>query len=234
MQDEVTKHTRKIYRAWKNPQGGVAEKIRDVLVEIAIIVFAVSLSIWLHSWSEHRHEQKEVTEFLTGLKKDLEQDIRLLERNTNIISRIRDNYQRLGTLASAAPDPYADSLINHFEVDLLVMRPNIGRYEGFKSSGKIGTIENDSLKENILIYYQQTLPDLVYGENFVNTVQLKIQELGIEKPDHVSLLAFARSTKIQSMLNLGSQNFSVNINGYGKAIREARKIIADIDAQGKH
>jgi len=61
----------------KRPQHSFWEKVKEVAIEIFIIVFAVTLSIWLHSWSDHRHEQKEVEEFLSGLKGDLAKDIAL-------------------------------------------------------------------------------------------------------------------------------------------------------------
>jgi len=64
MQEEISKHTKKIYNTMKNPKHTFTEKIKEVLIEIFIIVFAVTLSIWLHSWSEHNHQQKEVTAFL--------------------------------------------------------------------------------------------------------------------------------------------------------------------------
>ena len=81
MQDEVTKHTRKIYQAMKNPGHSFWEKVRDVTIEVLIIVFAVTLSIWLHNWSDHREEQKRTDEFLAGLKIDLAKDAAQLEEN---------------------------------------------------------------------------------------------------------------------------------------------------------
>ena len=53
MQEEIVKHTEKIYKTVKSPKHSVGEKIKEILIEIFIIVFAVTLSIWLHSWSEH-------------------------------------------------------------------------------------------------------------------------------------------------------------------------------------
>ncbi|MBC7525013.1 MAG: hypothetical protein H7239_11315 [Flavobacterium sp.] len=50
------------------------EKLTEISIEIFIIVFAVSLSIWLHSWSEHNHQQNEVKKFLVDLKSDLIRD----------------------------------------------------------------------------------------------------------------------------------------------------------------
>ena len=62
MQEEVKKHTKKIYNAMKNPKHTFADKIKEVSIEIFIIVFAVTLSIWLHSWSEKHHQREEAKE----------------------------------------------------------------------------------------------------------------------------------------------------------------------------
>ncbi len=71
MQEEVSKHSKKIFDSIKNSNHSFKEKVKEITIEIFIIVFAVSLSIWLHSWSEHRHEQNEAEKFLTELKEDL-------------------------------------------------------------------------------------------------------------------------------------------------------------------
>ena len=85
MQDEVLKHTKKIYKVAKNPKHTLGEKVKEILVEIFIIVFAVTLSIWLHSWSEERHQQKDAQIFLTGLKDDLKNDISNLEQTKSAL-----------------------------------------------------------------------------------------------------------------------------------------------------
>ena len=59
MQDEILKHTKKIYNEIKSQKHSFGEKAKEIIIEILIIVFAVTLSIWLHSWSEERHQQKE-------------------------------------------------------------------------------------------------------------------------------------------------------------------------------
>ena len=80
MQDELTKHGLKLYKTMADRKHSYGEKFKEILIEIGIIVFAVSLSIWFHNWSEHHHEQKEVKEFLLGLRHDLSDDIRVLIR----------------------------------------------------------------------------------------------------------------------------------------------------------
>jgi len=234
MQDEITKHGKKIYRTIKNPAHSLTEKIKDIIIEIGIIVFAVTLSIWLHGRTEHHHEQTEVQAFLQGLKTDLAQDIALLEKNRNIITSLDSNYHFLASFTNKGITVPPDSTIYHsLYFTMIVTRPSIGRYEGFKSSGKIGLIENDSLKQNILTFYQQTIPNLVYGEEFVNSLQSKILDLQIDKNDNTTIVDFIRSTKTASLLSLGMQNFKSNIGLYNQSIDHARKIIGQIDAEGK-
>jgi hypothetical protein len=231
MQEEVTKHGKKIYRTIKSPSHSTAEKIKDIIIEIAIIVFAVTLSIWLHGRTEHRHEQVEVSTFLKGLKADLQQDIVLLERNRDVAIRLDSSYRFLLAIASQKVAAPADSNIyRNLYFDLRVTRPSIGRYEGFKSSGKIGLIEDDSLKQNILAFYQQTIPGLVYGEEFVNSLQTKILDLQIDKTDKTPIIEFVRASKTASLFSLSSQNLSGNVGIYNRAITGAKTIIAQIEA----
>src|SRR3954453_3095911 len=74
-EQEVIKHTKKVYKMFSGKERGFWHKAKEFLIEIFIIVFAISLSIWLHDKSEHNHQQKEVKEFLLGLREDLLSDI---------------------------------------------------------------------------------------------------------------------------------------------------------------
>jgi Family of unknown function (DUF6090) len=235
MEDEVTKHTKKIYKEMKNPGHGFWEKIREVSLEIFIIVFAVSLSIWLHGWSDHRREQKEAHEFLKGLRDDLSNDIRLIEENKMAISRVDSNFNSILSLYdSKAIDTVSERVISHhLNFDVRITHPNIARYEGFKSSGKIGTIENDSLKQNMLVYYQQMMPDLSDVENIVNSFQLRTLDLEIDKNDKVSMNELAKTFKMQALLHLATQNIRGDMEAYNKAQEQARKIISMIDEPAK-
>src|SRR5580692_11151723 len=172
MQDEVTKHTRKIYQAMKNPGHSFWEKVRDVTIEVLIIVFAVTLSIWLHNWSDHREEQKRTDEFLAGLKIDLAKDAAQLEENRRSFLEEDSYFKFLVDIDSTgAVDTVNERRIaGHFYFQMRNTHANVGRYEGYKSNGKIGTIENDSLKQAILAYYQQTMPGVNDIEDIVNKI----------------------------------------------------------------
>jgi len=196
-------------------------------------VFAVTLSIWLHSWSEHRHEQQEVREFLTGLKGDLTDDIKQLEENKAVVSSLDSNFKFLQAINKNDATIADTTISHHLYFYLRITQPNIGRYDGFKSSGKIGNIENDSLKENILVFYQQIVAHLAFGETYVNNLQSKILDLQIDNAEKVQVKDFVTSAKIKSLLGLGAHNFEVNIKEYDGATTLAKTIISQIDEELK-
>ncbi len=231
MQDEVTKHTKKIFETVKNPTHSFSYKLKEITIEIFIIVFAVTLSIWLHSWSEHRHEQKEAQKFLIELKEDLTRDIDLLKENKRISTRLHSNYKYILSLKK---DQVSDSIVGGYtDLTTFAVNFNNGRYEGFKSSGKISTIENDSLKNNILIYYQQTIPNLISEANFMNNEQMKILNAGQNDLGNLSLNNFLVTRKMRSMYYFLEYNFRAATVNYESTIRQASKIISEIDKEVK-
>ncbi len=233
MEDEVTKHTKKIYAAVKNRSHTWSEKLREVMIEIFIIVFAVSLSIWLHGWSEHRHEQQNAHEFLSGLKEDISKDILLLQKNRNTISQLESNYRfMLEVIPTRTENAALSKEIHHRLVyKLTYTHLNIARYDGFKSSGKIETIENDSLKENILVFYQQTLSKITDMEVLLNSIQSKILDLDEEKNKKASIVDFVTASKLQSLFEIGAKNFEVAIQYYDEAIKQSAEIISAIEKE---
>ena len=169
-EQEVIKHTEKVFSIIKDEHHGLWHKVRELLVEVFIIVFAVSVSIWLHNWSEHRHEQKEVKEFLLGMREDMKSD--LGEISSDSVSYVQTAWimgyivrNPLGSILSRDTLRLGVSrLINETRFN-----PNIGRYEGFKSAGKLGLIEHSKLQNAILDLYQEDIPNLLLSENsFIN------------------------------------------------------------------
>ena len=231
MQDEVAKHTKKIYKAWNSTQHSLQEKVQEIAIEIFIIVFAVTLSIWLHSWSEHRHEQQEARKFLIELKEDLISDIKIFKEDKALATRLDNDFKFILSLKAKSAN---DSIVgSHTEIGLFSTNYNVGRYEGFKSSGKIGTIEDNSLKNNILAYYQQTIPNLLYRVNFINNEHIKILDATNDQPESLSLNEIFTSRKIKSMYNLLEFNYRYAISDYEQKIKQAEEIIREIDKISK-
>ena len=101
---EIAKHTKKMWTVLGS-EHGVWHKVREMLLEIVIIVFAVSMSIWLHSVGEHRHEQAQVKTFLLGLKRDIQSD---LAQVNEIVAFHHASDQRFAYLASLDPSEPPD------------------------------------------------------------------------------------------------------------------------------
>ena len=58
MENEIKDHAVKAYKTIKNPNLKFWHKVGEIGIEVGIIVFAVTLSIWVHDRSEYNHEQK--------------------------------------------------------------------------------------------------------------------------------------------------------------------------------
>jgi len=230
MQDEITKHGLKIYKTMKDRKHSYGEKLKEIIIEIGIIVFAVTLSIWLHSWSESKHEQKEVKEFLRGLKGDLADDVRQMKESRQMFGKVRADFFHAYELKKGE---LPDSALKHlFYYNILVTQPNTARYEGFKSSSKLSLIESDSLRQDILVYYQQLVPAISYNENFVNQLEQQLLDFNIDK-SALPTNEFLDLAKTRSLLKLTANNIQNCLGRYDTAIRKANVIIQQIDHELK-
>ncbi len=164
-EQEVIKHTKKVFEIIRNKNTSFWHKLKDFVLEILIIVFAISISIWFHNWSEHKNEQKIAKTFLSGLKGDIQADI----AETEDILKTYDKYKLLYTYLNSLSrnkNPDKDSLkkaLGYID-SYTFLRAHKSRFTGFLSAGKIMSIENDSLTQNILNYYQEVLPALQTSE----------------------------------------------------------------------
>lgn len=157
-EDEIIKHTKKTYAILKSPETDLKHKVKEIVVEILIIVFAVTVSIWFHNWSEAQHDKKEEKEFFVGLRKDLEMDIQNMTNSKvfyeNTLQGIRFflGTENGMTLNQDSINKYSGIFFNSTDLD-----PHIGRYEGLKSSGKFKIIENKELLNNIIALHESII-----------------------------------------------------------------------------
>src|ERR1700712_366237 len=130
---EVVKHTKVVYKIWNSKEHSLMHKIKEFVVEIVIIVFAVSLSIWLHDRSEHAHQQKEVKEFLLGLKNDLGNDIKEMLEDKKGYQKSKEAFKYIASV-KMNETLNKDSIIKHYRwlFNNTGLVSNNGRFEGFK------------------------------------------------------------------------------------------------------
>jgi hypothetical protein len=156
---EVHKHVRRAYKIWRNPAVHWKEKIFEIFIEILIIVFAVSLSLYLERWREKSHDRQIEKHFLTGLKNDLQNDITELTSDAEIYHQSANAFKYFYSTNHYSPDSirfYRFAL-----VDFTQLIPNTNRYEALKSSGKLDVIENVALMDSIVDLYQDKIPGLI-------------------------------------------------------------------------
>ncbi len=153
---EVAKHTKKVFSLLAQDQHSFWHKVREILLEILIIIFAVSMSIWLHAIGEHRHEQQQVKTFLLGLKNDLQVDIEGTRKTIQRFRQASDQFKYLASLDPAAtPDAEKfDIALEAMELPLFDVFYRKGRYDSFKTSGRLANIENEALLEDIVLFYE--------------------------------------------------------------------------------
>lgn len=131
-EQEVIKHTKNIFTLW-GKKNSIWHKIGEFILEILIIVFAITLSIYLHDRSVRKHQQHETREFLIGLKEDLTTDIAEMKEDMETFKRSNKAF-RYVTSRKLHESLNLDSLKSYqnsiFNTTGLV--PNSGRFEGFK------------------------------------------------------------------------------------------------------
>ena len=230
MQDEVAKHTKKIYSTVKESTFSFGEKIKEILIEIFIIVFAVMLSISLHDWSEHRHQQKEVKEFLVDLKDDLNKDIESMNKLKKRYERAVKEYSYLESLNAKRIDSIK---AKNGDINMsLILNPieiNDGNYESFKSSGKIGFIENKKIKILILRYYEKLMPYLKTTGAYYES---SVIELGNLVKGHRDENIFLDS-RVKAVLRSIIEDAQIELREYTDNIDEAKEIVDTIDEEVK-
>lgn len=179
MEHEIRKHTQNILTQIGDRKKSIFRKLGEIGIEIIIIVFAVSFAVFVEKRKERNHEQREVKEFLLGLKKDLQNDIHEMEQD-------RSNYIEHGknfTYFCFEKNPNPDSLKKYEPAiwNTVFLVVNNGRYEGFKSSGKINTIHNVELRNHILDLYQEMMVALTTTTNVYNNLKLDFQDLLLQR-----------------------------------------------------
>jgi hypothetical protein len=230
---EVAKHGKNVIHLMTKKEHPVSHRIREVVIEILTIVFAVSMSIWLHGLSEHHHQQREVKAFLVGLKADLAADVRQLEGTRNSYHGFDANYAYLASLDPARQpdwntfnDAFAGMNTNWFFI------PTKSRYDGFQMSGKLTNIEDQKLLTDILDLYQNQLQLIKMSEGGWSSRQRNLYSYvddHLEGDDQVSrwrVITGPKGKRLASQVVTADQHYE----RYQQYIDESNSIIKQIDA----
>ena len=228
---EVAKHAKQAIHIAADSKQPFWHKLRELLFEIGIIVFAVSISIWLHGVGEHHHEQQQVNNFLSGLKRDLNGDLERIDDVIRFHQNMDASFTYLRNLNPAEPvDPAKFDAAYARIFSSTMFRPEVSRYEGFKLSGKLINIEHDELVEQILSYYhtQWPLPQEQYWlsrRNKMITYLESAEEKGDDRDMQVKLITSPKGKYILKYMVTNDELYGV----YHRFSDMAKEIIHSID-----
>jgi hypothetical protein len=239
-EQEIIKHAKKTYAILKSKENGWKHKLLDMIIEILIIVFAVSLSIWLHNWSEKRTDDKEEKEFLIGLKKDLEIDLEEMTSSKTFYENtlIGIHYFLINgdgkVMNRDSINKYSGVFFSSTDLD-----PRMGRYEGLKSSGKFKIIENNELLNNIINLHEgniqriRELNEKYYQHNEkLESVIYQNTRLTKDGIENAEVVASRSDFKILLSVNGGIISNNI-IRAHEDGIRKIHEILKQIDEEIK-
>jgi type II secretory pathway pseudopilin PulG len=235
---DISKHTKKIYKIWKAPNDNWKHKLGEIITEILIIVFAITLSLFVERWREHTHDNEIEKQFLLGLKQDLRNDIAQQQSDSTSYALLLNGWRYLRFTGMENQNVNEDSLKKYSStlISTTDFIPNDSRFEGLKSSGNLGVLENDSLQNLILDLYQNKIKMLQSSTNyFTHFKQEQLtpflnQNLQIHKDGSTNIGELIHKTQMQNYLLLGDISVEI-LERYHAVMQESRKIIQLINEQ---
>ena len=236
-ESEVSKHIKRTYKIWKKPGINWKEKLTEIIIEILIIVFAVSLSLYFERWREKQHDRQIEKHFLTGLRSDLQNDIKEMSSDSIFYSQEAKGLKYFFSANNYSPDS-----VHAFRValvDFTQLIPNTNRYEALKSSGKLDVIENGALLDSIANLYQDEIPGLI--EVFIKPFnEFKSRELIPFLDNHLMIDSNGNENLEQVLKTPVARNYLKRwdyperiADRYHKVINASKNIITQIDEELK-
>ena len=240
-EDEVRKHTKAALNAMHNPDKNIGEKIKDVSLEIAIIVFAVTISIWFHNLSDKSHERREEKEFLNGLKKDLQTDVENIKSSLGFYQNTLQHmlyFSKVGAGVPLSKDSLRKNAYIFFSTSDL--QPHTGRFDGLKGSGKLDIIENTELLNDIMNVHEADLKQIELLDNYYYEYIHRFAEFvgthaQLDQPGNIlNADELLTNSEMRFLLNFGESSIKNNIiPAHKDGLTQCNKLIKEIDIELK-
>jgi len=234
---EVVKHSRKILGVVKNKDSGLRHKLGEILIEILVIVFAISFSFLLERWRQKAEDRELEKNFLIGLKTDLTADLKELKESSLKWISMKEAAKYFSrpeqeiVWSSDSTKFYSYGKLFH---DIYFF-PNISHYESIKSTGKLDVIENKKLQNDIIDLYQTKIPDLMqeitFFNSFMNTEVLNHLIHNLKRDDKNQAIAdkaFFTNVEMRNLLALYS-DLDDALRRSDSTIVAGEKILKEID-----
>jgi len=167
-EEKIIKHTENAVHLLTNREKPWRKKIMELAEEVAIIIFAVSITLALHNWNDRSNERKMEKDFLTGIRGDLKNEALSLDNAVIYLGKTAHYYDTVwqqiaaNKLDVAYIDTNSGQLLN-----TVYFRFDNGRFESFKSSGYLRLIENQTLLKRLTSLYTTEMPFQVSADEYL-------------------------------------------------------------------
>lgn len=235
---ELAKRAENIAETIQDPKKTAWGKIGKIVLEVLIIVFAISFSLFLERRREKKHDKAIEKEFLTELRSDLTNKIKELRQDSTMYANIKSSWKYMYDVSTGSRSPEADSIEaagGSFNYVLLI-NSNNSLFESIKASGNLHVIRNKELLQKIMHLYQENMPSLIksidmvyYRSNNQIAAVLNVSRTHKKEEDNLTDLLLHNNT----LSNLLSKYYEIGIitGFYRQAIENSIQIIEMIDQQ---
>lgn len=238
---DIIKHGRQGYQKMTDTKIKWTTRVRQVAVDVFIIVFAITLSMAFDRWRLNGLNEDAEREFLVGIKMDILSDLKEMQNDSVACIKDQKGLAYL-TKVSFNKASDADSIAFYYPTVLggAVLVVNNANFESLKGSGNSGIIQNKQLLHDIFDFYQVKLPSLVNEAK--SFARFKGELIGTYLDQHLLLDDAGQPINLQQVLRESvMKNYmrktifiEETIRRYQLSIQAARSIVATIDLELKN
>jgi hypothetical protein len=158
-EEKIIQHSQNAVHHLKDRSKTVKKKILGFLEEIIIIIIAVSLTLAFHNWNDRRNENEIARNFLTGIRQDLLLTVESLQQGLREYQPTVDYYDTVWRQINRhkVDTSYIDAGSGGL-IDTWYFSYDDSRFEGFKSSGYLRLIRNETLLKHLMQAYSTDMP----------------------------------------------------------------------------
>jgi hypothetical protein len=138
-------------------EGRTTKYLTYALGEIVLVVIGILMALQINTWNEQRKDQKEQYFLLTKLQSDISSDMEQVEIKLSRAMNSIDNYKACLDILADETVASREEFMSRFG-DILSINQfdqNTTTFDNLVTSGKIELIENESLLEMIVGYYNK-------------------------------------------------------------------------------
>ena len=130
-------------------------KWREYLIEIAVIIIGILLAFALNNWNENRKQRQDEVYFLSKLKSNLKEDVKLFSRvidDPNVVDQLDTMLMMFQNPQQYERADFGNKIryIRHF----MRFSPAKMTFDNMISTGRIEVLQNQTLVEKLFLYYR--------------------------------------------------------------------------------